>query len=315
MSGQFGSGTFLEGVMKVHPAAGTPALFVVLTLAASTGFAQAQSQTAPNPTDQTTTAPTSGGLEEVVVTARYREENLQQTPIAISAITAEDIEARGFTNSSDIAYAVPNASFRQAQAAFGNTETAYIRGVGQNDFNFAFDPGVAIYVDDVYYPTTMSSQFDLMDLERVEVLRGPQGTLFGRGAIGGAVSYVSKQPKGDNSGFTDVTVGQFGRVDIRAGYDFALVPDTVFVRVTAMSKKEDGYQKMIDFVCAFPSESGTLPAETHNRLGGCQDGTLGGTDVQGARAQLRWLASETVDVGLAVDYQRDDSESSADALV
>ena len=91
-------------------------------------------------------APTTGGIEEVTVSARYREENLQQTPLAISAITAEDIEQRGFTNSSDIAYAVPNASFRQAQAAFGNTETAYIRGVGQNDFNFAFEPGVAIYV-------------------------------------------------------------------------------------------------------------------------------------------------------------------------
>jgi iron complex outermembrane receptor protein len=154
-----------------------------------------------------------------------------------------------------------------------------------------------------------------MDLERVEVLRGPQGTLFGRGAIGGAVSYVSKQPQGDNSGFTTVTVGQFGRVDMRAGYDFALISDKVFVRVTAMSKKEDGYQKMIDFVCAFPSESGSLPAQTHNRLSGCQDGTLGGTDVQGARAQLRWVASDTVDVGMSVDYQRDDSESRADALI
>lgn len=295
--------------MKILPAAATPALFVALTLGATNGFAQAQNQT-----DQTPTAAPTGGIEEVTVSARYREENLQQTPLAISAITAEDIEQRGFTNSSDIAYAVPNASFRQAQAAFGNTETAYIRGVGQNDFNFAFEPGVAIYVDDVYYPTTMSSQFDLMDLERVEVLRGPQGTLFGRGAIGGAVSYVSKQPKGDNSGFTNVTVGQFGRVDIRAGYDFALVPDTVFVRVTAMSKKEDGYQKMIDFVCAFPALSGTLPAQTHNRLSGCQDGTLGGTDVQGARAQLRWVASDTLDVGFSADYQRDNSESRADSI-
>src|SRR6185503_8112188 len=114
----------------------------------------------------------SAGLQEVVVTARYREENLQQTPIAITAITAEDIQVRGFSNASDIAYTVPNASFRPAQQAYGNTMTAYIRGVGQNDFNFAFEPGVGIYVDDVYYPTTMASQFDLLDLERVEVLRG-----------------------------------------------------------------------------------------------------------------------------------------------
>src|SRR6266850_1743065 len=120
----------------------------------------------------------SGVLEEIIVTARYREEKLQETPIAITAITSQDIEQRGFRSSSDIAYTVPNASFRPAQAAFGNTMTAYIRGIGQYDFNFAFEPGVGVYVDDVYYPTVMGTQIDLMDLERVEVLRGPQGTLF-----------------------------------------------------------------------------------------------------------------------------------------
>ena len=133
------------------------------------------------------------------MTAQYRAEPLQQTPIAITAISAEDIQARGFNNSSDIGYMVPNASLRPAQAAFGKTQTAFIRGVGQNDFNFAFEPGVGIYVDDVYYPTTMSSQFDLMDIADVEVLRGPQGTLFGRGSIGGAIKYTSKQPTGDNT--------------------------------------------------------------------------------------------------------------------
>jgi iron complex outermembrane recepter protein len=281
-----------------------------LALASQAALAQA-TQTAQ--ADKTATTQT-GGLEEVVVTARYREEKLQQTPIAITAITAEDIEQRGFTNATDIAYSVPNASFRQVQAAFGNSVSAFIRGVGQNDFNFAFEPGVAIYVDDVYYPTTMGSQFDLMDLERVEVLRGPQGTLFGRGAIGGAVRYVSKQPKGDDTGFVQATVGDFHRVDVRAGYDFSLIPDKLFARVTAMSKKADGYQKMIDFVCAFPALSGTLPAQTHNRNGGCQTGTLGGTDVNGARAQLRLVANENLEFGMAFDYQRDDSEGRADSI-
>ena len=280
-----------------------------LALGPSGVFAQAQ--TAQN---QAANTPAGGGLEEIVVTARYRQENLQQTPIAISAITAEDIQERGFTNATDIALTVPNASFRQAQAAFGNTETAYIRGVGQNDFNFAFEPGVAIYVDDVYYPTTMSSQFDLMDLERVEVLRGPQGTLFGRGAIGGAVRYVSKPANGDDSGFATVTVGDRHRVDVRAGFDFAVVPDKLFMRITGMSKKQDGYQKIVDFVCAFPALSGTLPATTHNRNSGCVTGTLGGTDVQGARAQLRFVASDALEFGLTADYQRDNSESRADSI-
>src|ERR1700730_9687151 len=199
------------------------------------------------------TASNTAGLQEVVVTARYREENLQQTPIAISAITAEDIQQRGFTSTSDIGYDVPNASLRPAQAAFGNTMTAFIRGVGQYDFNFAFEPGVGIYVDDVYYPTVMGTQVDLMDLERVEVLRGPQGTLFGRGSIRGARRYGSKQPTGSNTGFIEGTVGDFHRIDLRAGYDFSIIPDKLFARITAVSKKQDGYQKMIDFVCANPS--------------------------------------------------------------
>jgi iron complex outermembrane receptor protein len=263
----------------------------------------------------TATASNTGGLQEVVVTARYRQENLQQTPIAISAITAEDIQQRGFTSTADIGYDVPNASLRPTQAAFGNTMSAYIRGVGQYDFNFAFEPGVGIYVDDVYYPTVMGTQVDLMDLERVEVLRGPQGTLFGRGSIGGAIRYVSKQPSGSNTGFIEGTVGDRHRVDLRAGYDFSIIPDKLFARITGVSKKQDGYQKIIDFVCANPSLSGTLPAQTHNRRGGCQTGTLGGTDVAGARAAIRYVVNDDVDFNLTMDYQRDDSESRADTLL
>ena len=255
------------------------------------------------------------GLEEVVVTAQYRAEPLQQTPIAITAITATDLEQRGLTTSSDVAYAVPNASFRPAQAAFGKTQTAFIRGVGQYDFNFAFEPGVGIYVDDVYYPTTMSSQFDLMDLDRIEVLRGPQGTLFGRGSIGGAVRYISKQPEGDNSGYIEGTAGDFHRVDLRAGYDFALIENKLFARITGVSRKQDGYVDDIDFVCEYPQLSGSLPRLITNRSAGCKIGTLGGTDVNGARAQLRYLATDTLTISLSFDYQRDDSEAAADTLL
>jgi iron complex outermembrane receptor protein len=251
----------------------------------------------------------------VVVTAQYRAEPLQQTPIAITAITSQDIEERGFTNSSDFALAVPNASFRPAQAAFGKTQTAYIRGIGQNDFNFAFEPGVGIYVDDVYYPTTMSSQFDLMDLDRVEVLRGPQGTLFGRGSIGGAVRYISKQPTGDNTGYIEGTVGEFHRVDLKAGYDIALIPDKLFARITGLARREDGYVNRIDFVCRYPQLSGTLPRLITNRSADCKLGTMGGTDISGARGQLRFVASDTLSFDVAVDYQRDDSEAAADTLL
>ena len=188
-------------------------------------------------------------LQEVVVTAEYREEKLQDVPIAITAITGQDIELRSFTDSWQIGYTVPNASFRPAQAAFGNTMTAYIRGVGQYDFDFAFEPGVGIYVDDVYQPFTLGTQMDLMDMERVEVLRGPQGTLFGRGSIGGVVRLISKRPEGNDSGFIDVTAGSYKRIDIRAGYDFKRLVESA-LRYLLSRNRRDGDRHVLKFLLA-----------------------------------------------------------------
>lgn len=256
----------------------------------------------------------AGELEEVVVTARYREENLQETPLAITAMTAEDLDVRAMTTSYEVGYSIPNASFRPAQAAYGNTMTAYIRGIGQYDFNFAFEPGVGIYIDDVYFPTTMGSMMDLMDLERVEVLRGPQGTLFGRGSIGGAIRLVSKKPMGDNTGTIQVTTGEYNRVDLRASYDFAIT-DNLFARITGVSKSRDGYVDRIDFACAYPALAGNIPTRNPNRQTDCKLGTMGGEDVQGARGMLRWAPNDEWDVLVSVDYTNDKSEVRADALL
>jgi iron complex outermembrane receptor protein len=155
---------------------------------------------------------------------------------------------------------------------------------------------------------------DLMDLERVEVLRGPQGTLFGRGSIGGAVRYVSKKPTGDGTGTIALTYGRFDRVDLRGSYDFALT-DNLFARVTGVSKSRDGYQNVVDFACANPSLAGTLPVRVPNRQAGCELGTQGGEDVQGARAALRWVVSDDFELSLTGDYSNDESEVRADSLV
>jgi len=104
-------------------------------------------------------------------------------------------------------------------------------------------------------------------------------------------------------------------VDLRAGYDFALIPDKLFARITGMSKKQDGYVNNYDFVCLYPQLSGTLPRMITNRDAGCKLGTLGGTDVNGARAQFRYVATDALSFDVAVDYQRDDSEAAADTLV
>ncbi len=283
------------------------------------------------------------GLEEIVVTARFKEEKLQETPIAITAVTGEELQSRGFQNAYEIAYTVPNASLRPAQAAFGASMSAYIRGIGQYDFLPEFEPGVGIYFDDVLHPVTFASSVDLMDLERVEVLRGPQGTLFGRGSIGGAIRYISKPPQGDDTGDISVTYGAFNRIDIRASYDFKL-SDTVFARVSGVSKKRDGYQTVYDFACKFPQLAGygdglaadgpdadtlpdvvaagsaadnafAIPKRTQNRGGNCKVGTQGGQDVAGARASLRFAPNDKFDLTFTGEYINDDSEARADTLV
>ena len=146
-----------------------------------------------------------GGLEEIVVTARYREENIQTTPISISAFSGEDLDIRSIESVEDIGLVIPNAYFRRNASNFGPNNTIGLRGLNQVDFSYAFEPTVGIYIDDVYHSTITGSDMDLVDLERVEVLRGPQGTLFGKNSIGGAIRLISKLPEGNDTGMVSAT--------------------------------------------------------------------------------------------------------------
>jgi iron complex outermembrane receptor protein len=147
--------------------------------------APVRAQSSPVPPADTATDPV--GLEEIVVTAEFRESKLQDTPLAISALSATQLESRSAVNVTSIGSLVPNTTIAPLGAGYGSTIAAFIRGVGLGDNSLSFEPGVPIYVDDVYNGRPQGSLFDLLDLERVEVLRGPQGTLFGKNAIGGAV--------------------------------------------------------------------------------------------------------------------------------
>jgi iron complex outermembrane recepter protein len=320
-----------------------PSIFTRTLLSAAVAAACGMSSAPALAQTQAPEKEQAAGLEEIVVTARFKEEKLQETPIAITAITSQELESRGFQNGYEIAYSVPNASLRPTQAAFGASMSAYIRGVGQYDFLPEFEPGVAIYFDDVLHPVTFASSIDLMDLERVEVLRGPQGTLFGRGSIGGAIRYISKEPQGNDTGSIQVTYGDFNRIDVRASYDFKL-SDSVFARVTGVAKKRDGYQNVYDFACKFPQLAGygdglaadgadadtlpdavaagsaadnafAIPKRTQNRESHCKVGTQGGQDVTGARAALRFAPSDTWDLTFTGEYMNDSSEARADTLV
>jgi iron complex outermembrane receptor protein len=207
-------------------------------------------------------------LEEVIVTARFREENLQTTPVAITAVLGEDLEAMGFTNMTEVGRAVPNAYFRQGGSPWGRSNQVFIRGVGQADFQFTQEPRTATYVDDVYFASVFGSVFDLLDLQQVEVLRGPQGTLFGRNAMGGAIRMVSRKPEGSGAGNLEATFGDYDRVDLRGSYDQTLIDDKLFLRISGVSKHREGYQNQLDFTCQM-TKNGTP------QLAGIGDGVVG----------------------------------------
>jgi iron complex outermembrane recepter protein len=254
---------------------------------------------------------TTGTLEEVLVTAQFRSENLQETPIAITAYSAEMLESRSLTNITQVTGSAPNVTLLPAGQGFGASATAAIRGVGQTDFNFAFEPGVGMYVDDVYYSTLFGSIFDLLDLERVEILRGPQGTLAGKNSIGGAVKLFSKKPDGAGGGYLEATHGQFDRLDIRASGEFTLVPDKLFARLSGVSKQRDGYQTRYDYTCLNPGSG--LPSYSNSV--DCKIGTAGGQDVHAARGVLRWVASPDLEVTVSGDVTEDKSEVQAATLL
>jgi len=256
----------------------------------------------------------SDQLEVVVVSARYVREDVQQTPIAMSVLTSEQIEARGLTQVSDVATSLPNVIFQPSGAAYGRSITAYIRGVGQQDSSFAFSPAVGFYIDDVFMGSLLASDLSLVDVDSVSVLRGPQGTLFGANSESGAVVIRSIKPTGDNSGYVELGYGSFHHEVARGGFDIPLIDDKLFLRVSMSAEKQEGFQDVYDFACLHPALSGTLQA-SGSTINGCQTGTLGGTDVFGARAALRWIVADNLQVNVVADFTDDTSETQATTLI
>ncbi len=178
-------------------------------------------------------------LEEVVVLARRREESLQQVPQAVTAITREDMRLGGVSNLSDLQAQVPGLTVYPARAT-SSTVTAYIRGVGQSDPLWGVEPGVGIYIDDVYLARPQGALLEMLDVERVEVLRGPQGTLYGRNTIGGAIKYVNRPIPEETEMSFQVAAGSYSQRDYKAAIRTPIT-DTVFASATLGSFERDGY--------------------------------------------------------------------------
>lgn len=253
-------------------------------------------------------------LEEIIVIAQKREQNLQEVPIAVSAFTAESMNDKALSNVQQIADFTPNVEMDYTSPFAGSSSvlSAYIRGIGQNDFAFNLEPGVGVYVDGVYYARTIGAVVDLLDLDHIEVLKGPQGTLFGRNTIGGAINVVTRRPSDEFAWQGEVTVGRFDRLDIRGSVDMPLIDDTLYSQVSFSSKGRDGYQKRIPFPGGFDSDSNNRALlRAANRF----DDESGNEDQQNIRAKLLWLASDRLEVTLTGDYTHIDEQATPANLV
>jgi len=177
--------------------------------------------------------------EEIVVTARRTEESLQDVPGAVSAFSAATLERIGATDPTGLQGAVPNLNLVQGRGS-SNATNIYIRGVGQPDALQSFDPAIGFYVDDVYYSRIRGTQLDLFDIERIEVLRGPQGTLYGKNTIGGAVRVITQRPSQDPHGLFQVTIGDYGLMEARLAGS-GPVSDTLAIGGALFGTTRDGY--------------------------------------------------------------------------
>ena len=240
---------------------------------------EADQSAGPTPSETLADGPTENAgtssrlIEEIIVTAQKREENLQDVPISISAFSSGTLDAKGIVDLKDLARATPGLSITSTA---GYTVT-YLRGVGSDAFLLA-DPSVALYVDGVYYPLGQGQAQNLGLVERVEVLKGPQGTLFGRNAVGGAINVVLKKP---DLAYPEVSLQtSFGRFDTRQGRIYASIPltDTLAFSVGGTYDSAENY---IDGTIGTPGRP--LPRET----------------ARGARAAALWAPNDVIELNLS----------------
>lgn len=191
--------------------------------------------------DSPATSTGAGELEQIVVTARRSEENLQSTPVSVTAVTTESLERAQVNNAADLQRLAPNLNIATGSPSVSSFTFVSLRGQTQVNPGSASDPAVGIYIDDVYIPRPSQGLFDFADLQRVEVLRGPQGTLFGRNTTGGALNIVTVEPGGEFDSSVRASYGNFGTVDAGVTANLPIRGDELAARVVYSYSHHDGY--------------------------------------------------------------------------
>jgi iron complex outermembrane receptor protein len=259
-----------------------------------------------------TAASESGGIEEIVVTAQRREENIQQVPISISAFTADTLQSRNLTDIHALGNLTPGVNI-DAGAPFSGDRSVLsvsIRGIGQDDFAFNLNPGVGVYVDGVYLARTIGANQSLLDVERVEILKGPQGTLFGANTIGGAISIVTRTPGDEPRFVAEATGGSYDRRDVGFSADIPIIKGTLLSTISVSSQQQQGWMNVVPYPANTPyaqAPIAVIPMSDFAQAGYGTSDTYGGQGLTVMRGKMLWIASDQLKVTFAADWSHEDT--------
>jgi iron complex outermembrane recepter protein len=249
-------------------------------------------------------------LQEVVVTAERREENLQEVPIAVTAFNTQALVSRDMKDVHALANVTPSVNLDAGSPFSGDRSvlSASIRGIGQDDFAFNLNPGVGVYLDGVFLARTIGANLNLLDVDRIEILKGPQGTLFGANTIGGAINVVTHTP-GDSARFiATVTGGEYNRRDVALTADIP-ISDTLLSTITVSSQNQTGWVNVIPYPTNSPQGATpfvTDPQNAYPKAGYQTSDNYGGTGVTSIRGKMVWKASDKLDVTFTGDWTHQD---------
>ncbi|WJG08038.1 TonB-dependent receptor [Aliiglaciecola sp. LCG003] len=230
------------------------------------------------------------GLEKIEITARKTVETLQEVPISVTSVGATKLDEIGASVITEIAQFSPNTTLQTSRGT-NSTLTAFIRGVGQQDPLWGYEPGVGIYVDDVYMARPQGAVLDLLNVERIEVLRGPQGTLYGKNTIGGAIKYVTKAMSGDPTMEVRATVGSYGQRDLKVTGQLPVIEDKLYIGAGFATLNRDGFGSFLQ--SALPNQD----TENYNK------------DVTAARVTVEFTPADDMFFRFNWDKTVDDSNS------
>jgi len=294
----------------IRPSYGTAALQVTAAVGLILSAAAHAQQTAPTTADQAATAP-SGGLSEIVVTAQRRENNIQNVPIAVTAFTSDQLQSRDLTDIHSLGAITPGVNL-DAGAPFSGDRSvlsASIRGIGQDDFAFNLNPGVGVYLDGVFLARTIGANENLLDVDRVEILKGPQGTLFGANTIGGAISIVTHTPGNEEKFQAQVTGGQYNRRDVSFTADMPIIKDVLLSSISVSSQNQTGWMKVKPYPTTSLYGAGpfvTDPDTVYPKSGYQTSDTYNGTGVVTMRGKLLWNATDKLRFTFTGDWSHED---------